>query len=81
MTEINVHNAKTHLSRLLRRAAGGEEIVICRAGKPVARLVPIAEPRRPRELGRDRGQIWIAEDFDGPLPDLEDAIYGRQTKV
>jgi prevent-host-death family protein len=68
MTEVNIHEAKTHLSRLLRRVAAGEDIVIARAGKPVARLVPVAEPKRPRELGRDRGKIWIADDFD-VLPD------------
>jgi prevent-host-death family protein len=69
MTEINIHEAKTHLSRLLRRVAAGEDIVIARAGKPVARLVPVAEPKLPRVLGRDRGKIWIADDFDAPLPD------------
>jgi prevent-host-death family protein len=68
MAEVNVKEAKTHLSRLLRRVAGGEEIVISRAGKPVARLVPVAQQQRPRELGRDRGRIWIADDFDAPLP-------------
>ncbi len=69
MVEVNVHEAKTHLSRLLRRVAAGEEVVISRAGKPMARLVPVAAAKRPRELGRDRGKIWIAEDFDAPLPD------------
>lgn len=69
MAQVNVHEAKTHLSRLLRRVASGEEIVISRAGKPVARLVAVAEPKLPRELGRDRGKIWIADDFDAPLPD------------
>jgi prevent-host-death family protein len=68
MTEVNIHEAKTHLSKLLRRVAAGEDIVIARAGKPVARLVPVAEQKRPRELGRDRGKIWIADDFD-VLPD------------
>ncbi|MBV8199235.1 MAG: type II toxin-antitoxin system Phd/YefM family antitoxin [Acidobacteria bacterium] len=68
MAEINIHEAKTHLSRLLRRVAAGEDIVIARAGKPVARLVPVPEPQRPRELGKDRGKIWIADDFD-ELPD------------
>ena len=69
MEQVNIHEAKTHLSRLLRKVAAGEEVVISRAGKPVARLVPLAEPQRPRELGRDRGKIWIADDFDAPLPD------------
>jgi prevent-host-death family protein len=60
---VNVHEAKTHLSRLLDRAAAGEEIVIGRAGKPVARLVPLA-PRPPRVFGSLAGQVWIADDFD-----------------
>jgi len=78
MAEVNIHEAKTHLSRLLRRVAAGEEIVIARAGKPVARLVPAAEPKRPRELGRHCGEIWIAEDFDDPLPDdIQAAFEGR----
>lgn len=60
-----MHEAKTNLSRLVERAASGEEIVIGRAGKPVARLVPYepsqAEPRRP---GSMKGKIWVADDFD-----------------
>ena len=62
---VNVHEAKTHLSRLLDRAASGEEIVIARAGKPVARLVPLAA-RPPRVFGALAGQVWIADDFDTP---------------
>ena len=77
MAEINVHEAKTHLSRLLRRVAAGEEIVIARAGKPVARLIPVAEPPRPRELGRDRGKIWIADDFDTLDPEILADFEGR----
>ncbi len=68
MKVINVHEAKTHLSRLLRRVAAGEEIVIAKAGRPIARLVPIAPPPRQRELGGQRGRIVIADDFDAPLP-------------
>lgn len=68
MTEVNVHDAKTHLSRLLRRVAAGEEIVIARAGRPVARLVPVESVRR-RELGRDRGAFTVPADFDAPLPE------------
>lgn len=66
--EVNVHEAKTHLSRLLLRVARGEEVVIARAGKPVARLVPVVRPRGRRVLGRDRGTVFIADDFDAPLP-------------
>lgn len=67
MIEVGVHEAKTNLSRLLRRVAGGEEVLITRGGQPVARLVP-AQSRRRRVLGRDAGHIHIAEDFDAPLP-------------
>lgn len=61
---VNVHDAKTHLSRLLERAESGEEIVIARAGKPVARLVPYGSERPKRVFGRLRGQVVIHGDFD-----------------
>ena len=68
LESVNVHEAKTHLSRLLERVEAGEEIVIARAGKPVARLVPL-EPGEPRRLiGRSRDKIWMSVDFDEPLP-------------
>jgi prevent-host-death family protein len=64
---VSVHEAKTHLSRLLQEVQEGAAIVITRGGKPVARLVPLAaEPRRP---GRLKGKIRIAKDFDAPLPE------------
>ncbi len=68
MTQVSIHEAKTHLSRLLRRVACGEEIVIAKGDKPVARLVPFEIPGR-RELGRDRGVFEIPDDFDAPLPE------------
>lgn len=67
--EVNVHEAKTQFSRLLQRVAAGEEITIAKAGVPVARLVPIEPRSKKRKLGIDRGRIWIADDFDAPLPD------------
>lgn len=75
MMIVNVHEAKTHLSRLLERVEQGEEIVIARNNQPIARLVAHATPeRRPGSL---RGRIRIAEDFDEPLPDeLTDAFGG-----
>jgi prevent-host-death family protein len=78
--EVNIHEAKTHLSRLLRRVAAGEEVIIARSGAPVARLVAIEpEKKKVRPLGMDRGRIWIADDFDGPLPDdLLKAFYGGE---
>ena len=70
MVEVNVHEAKTHLSKLLARVATGEEVLISRAGKPMARLVPAGKAARPRRKpDRDKGRGWIADDFDGPLPD------------
>ena len=75
-TTVNVHEAKTQLSRLLRRVAMGEEVVIARAGKPVARLVPVTESSR-RRPGTARGQLQVASDFDDPLPeDLLAAFEG-----
>jgi len=68
MKTVNIHDAKTHFSRLLRRVQRGEEIVIAKAGHPVARLVPITEGRR-RILGSDRGAFAVPPDFDAPLPD------------
>jgi prevent-host-death family protein len=68
-TTVNVHEAKTHLSRLLARIESGDEIVIARAGEPVAVLTKVVGENRRREPGHDR--IVIAEDFDAPLPDFE----------
>lgn len=65
---VNIYDAKTHFSALIDRAARGEEIVIARAGKPVARLVPL-EPAKKRTPGAWRGRVWIAPDFDAPLPE------------
>ena len=68
---FNVHYAKTHLSRLLKRVAAGEEILIARAGQPIARLVPIEGPSTAREPGRWAGRITIGPDFDAPLDDVD----------
>jgi prevent-host-death family protein len=68
-TTVNVHEAKTNFSKLLERVRRGEEIVVAKAGKPVARLVPIEAQPRAREPGSARGLIDIADDFDAPLPD------------
>ena len=75
---INVHQAKTHLSRLLARVARGEEIVIAKAGRPVARLLPFAERPKRRIFGADRGKVWIADDFDAPMPEFERRFYGEE---
>lgn len=77
MTSVNVHEAKTHLSRLLARVAAGEEVVIAKAGKPLARLVPVSPTRARRLPGMDAGRGWIAKDFDAPLPRRLRAAFGR----
>ena len=74
-TVVNIQEAKTHLSKLLARVRVGEEIVIARAGKPVARLVPFEEKPAQRVPGTAKGQVIIAPDFDLPLPqELVDAF-------
>ncbi len=67
-TKVNLYEAKTRLSHLVERAAAGEEIIIAKAGKPRARLVPLKTGRPARRPGAGRGKVWIADDFDAPLP-------------
>lgn len=69
MTTLNLYEAKTQLSQLVERAADGEEIIIAKAGKPMARLMPLAKPVREVKFGTLTGQVWIADNFDDPLPD------------
>jgi prevent-host-death family protein len=66
---VNIHEAKTHFSRLLCRVERGEEIIIARAGRPVARLSAIGPAKHERVLGLDRAVVVIADDFDAPLPE------------
>lgn len=66
--KVNVHEAKTQLSRLLQRVTAGEEIVIANRGVPVARLVPVPRAKGHRELGIESGNLKVADDFDAPLP-------------
>lgn len=67
MIEVNIHEAKTHLSRLLAKVAEGEEVVIARSGEPIARILPIERVGSKRVLGQDAGRVAIADDFDAPL--------------
>jgi prevent-host-death family protein len=76
MKMVNLHAAKTHLSRLIDEAAGGEEVIIARAGRPVVRLVPFAPRTRRRKAGTLKGQIRIARNFDAPLPAAVAAAFG-----
>ena len=66
---VNVHEAKTHLSRLLAEVEKGNEIILARDGKPVAKLIPFPGARKPRVFGKGRGKTWMSDDFDAPLPD------------
>lgn len=81
MKIVNTHEAKTQLSRLLRRVALGEEITIANRGVPVARLIPAVPANGQRQLGAFAGQIWMAEDFDGPLPEELLAAFEGRTKA
>ena len=75
MKTVNMHEAKTHLSRLVEEAAAGQEIIIARNGRPVARLVALStEPQTPRVFGQMKGKIQIADDFDAPLDDFKEYI-------
>jgi len=67
MIEVNVHEAKTHLSRLLAQVEAGEEVTIARNGQPVAKLIAVPKPSARRVLGADRGIVFISEDFDDPV--------------
>jgi prevent-host-death family protein len=69
--QVNVHEAKTQLSRLLQEVEEGEEVVIARNGEPVAKLVRHVEERKPREPGSAKGKIWISPDFDAPDEQIE----------
>lgn len=78
METINIHKAKTQLSRLIERVNAGEEIVIAKAGRPVARLVPAGLSTAPRTPGLMKGRIRVGKGFDAPLPgDLLDAFEGK----
>ena len=70
--QVNIHEAKTHLSKLLQRVMNGEEVVIAKAGQPVARLLPYQPRPAPRTPGNDAGKIIIGSDFDEPLPEFEE---------
>ena len=75
---VNIHEAKTHLSRLLEQVAAGEEIVIAKAGKPIAKLVPYHEIRAPRTLGGWEGRVWMADDFDELPEEIAAAFRGER---
>jgi prevent-host-death family protein len=78
MRTINIHEAKTHLSRLVDEVTVGEEVVIAKAGKPMAKLIPFASGAKKRKLGLLAGKLSVPADFDAPLPeDVLASFEGR----
>jgi prevent-host-death family protein len=73
--QVNVYEAKTQLSKLLEQVEAGDEIVIARNGRPIARLIPLQRSRPHRVPGGWKGKVWIAPDFDEPDPELEELFY------
>lgn len=73
----NIHEAKTQLSKLLEQVERGDDVVIARAGVPVARLVPVAPAATHRVLGSEAGRLLVPDDFDAPLPDEVIDTFGR----
>lgn len=78
MAQVNLYDAKTQLSRLVDRAAAGEEIVIAKGGRPLARLVPLAARTAPRRLGQRAHEVALRPDFDAPLPDAMQRAFGGE---
>jgi prevent-host-death family protein len=72
MVQFSIHEAKAHLSELIERATLGEEIIIAKGNKPVAKLMALGSPTRKRKPGSAKGKLWMAEDFDAPLEDFKD---------
>jgi len=72
MRQVNIHYAKTHLSKLIQESLGGEEIIIAKNNKPIVRLLKIEQTEQKRKLGSAKGKIFISEDFDQPLDDFAD---------
>jgi prevent-host-death family protein len=73
--EVNIHEAKTHFSRLLERVAMGEEVIIAKAGTPVAKLVPLKQAPKKRVFGSAKGEFTVPGDFNDPDPEIEDMFY------
>lgn len=72
MSRVNIHEAKTHLSRLVDEAVRGGEVIIARANKPLVKLVPVEAARPARRLGTAAGKVRMSEDFDEPMPDFDE---------
>lgn len=72
MTQVNIHEAKTNLSKLIEKVLNGEDVIIKKSNKPIVKLVMIDELKNKRKLGSAKGQVIIADDFDEPLDDFKD---------
>lgn len=77
MITTNIYQAKTQLSKLISQVEEGKEVVIAKAGKPVAKLVAYKEKRQPRKLGLWKGKVWISDDFDKEDPEINRLFYGE----
>lgn len=75
MQVINIHQAKTNLSKLIEKTLNGEDIVIAKAGKPVVKLVTYKEKLKPRKFGLLKGKIWVSDDFDDEDPEINKLFY------
>ena len=75
--QANIHEAKTHLSKLIERAENGEEVIIARAGIPVVKLVRVEDSKVPRKPGLLKGKIWMSDDFDDEDPEINAMFEGK----
>ncbi|MEI6257666.1 MAG: type II toxin-antitoxin system prevent-host-death family antitoxin [Planctomycetota bacterium] len=78
-TVINIHDAKTHLSRIVEQAAAGKEIMIAKAGRPIAKLVPLESGPRPKNLGRLKGRLKVPDNLSDPLNEASRAAFEGRT--
>ncbi len=78
MQIINIHEAKTNLSKLIEKTSQGEEVIIAKAGKPVAKLVEYKEKLKPRKLGLWKGKVWMSDDFNDEDPEINKLFYGEE---
>lgn len=78
MQTINIHQAKTNLSKLIEKTSKGEEVIIAKAGKPVAKLVAYKEKLKPRKPGLWKGKIWVSDDFDDEDEEINKLFYGEE---
>lgn len=78
MQIVNIHEAKTNLSKLLEKTSKGEEVIIAKAGKPVAKLVSYTEKLKPRKLGLWKGKVWVSDDFDDEDEEINKLFYGEK---